>query len=75
MMITMVLALAAGTTAASPAAKQKDPNQQVCRSEYPLGSRIPERICKTRAEWDEIAAQTREELRRSGGSRSESHND
>jgi hypothetical protein len=44
-----------------PTAKQ-DPNRIVCKTESKVGTRFPTRICRTRAEWDQIA----EEHRRAG---------
>lgn len=33
---------------------KKDPNQQIiCKDDTYVGSHIPSRVCKTRAEWDE----------------------
>ena len=75
MLVMFVLALATVPVGTTSVSKEKDPNQKVCRTEYPLGSRIPERVCKTRGEWDAIAKQTREELRRAGTNRSESRQD
>ena len=40
-----------------------DPSRTICRNEPNTGSRLPKRVCKTAAEWDEIAAQNQEELR------------
>ena len=40
-----------------------DPNRTVCRTDPNTGSRLPKRICKTAAEWDEIAARNLEERR------------
>lgn len=39
----------------------------VCRSQRPVGSRISERVCKTAAEWDALANDTRQGLDRLNG--------
>ena len=75
MLVAFVLALATVPVGTTSVSKERDPNQKVCRTEYPLGSRIPERVCKTRGEWDAIAERTRDELRRAGNNRSERHTD
>lgn len=41
-------------------ADEKDPNQVICRNEPNTGSRLPKKVCRTRAEWDEIAAASAE---------------
>ena len=38
----------------------KDPNKVICRNEPNTGSRLPKKVCHTRAEWDEIAAASAE---------------
>ncbi|MEW4448082.1 hypothetical protein [Qipengyuania sp. JC766] len=46
-----------------------------CRTERLVNSRIPQKICRTEAEWEEIERQNREQhenSRRSGGNRAES---
>ena len=48
--------LISGAAVANPAgkAKKSDPNTDtVCKTQSFVGSRIPERICKTRGEWDQ----------------------
>lgn len=61
----LVAALFVGTT--SPAAEPKtkkpyDPNEKVCETIKPLGSRLAtKRVCATRAEWAEQRKQDREE--------------
>jgi len=58
-MFVYVVALAmAGTppaqAVASPADSATNPNEKICESIVPLGSRLAKkRVCATRAEWDE----------------------
>lgn len=58
--------LAGPAPAADPPQKpQKDRSQQiVCKTDDYVGSHIPQRICKTRAEWDEAAKQAHQFLDR-----------
>jgi hypothetical protein len=35
---------------------KNDPDKKVCRRQTPVGSSIETRVCKTRAEWDQDAA-------------------
>jgi hypothetical protein len=63
--------LAAPAVAADPQQQQqlqkpkKDPSQQiVCQDDTYVGSHIPQRVCKTRAEWDEAAKQSQQYLDR-----------
>ena len=46
------------------AASEPEDTRSVCRSIYQTNSRIPERVCRTRAQWDEIQRQSREALER-----------
>jgi len=48
---------------AAPAAGD-EASQVRCRSVYQTNSRIPERICRTRAEWDRIEQESREAMER-----------
>ena len=50
----VVLGLAPVVTVASPQ-EVKDPNKIVCQLEFTAGSRIPQRICRTAAQWAERA--------------------
>ena len=59
----------AAMLAASPALAddtappKKDKSAQiVCKTEQYVGSHIPRRVCKTRAEWDEAAKQSQQFL-------------
>jgi hypothetical protein len=48
-----------------PQAAKKDPSQQIiCKDDTYVGSHIPDRVCKTRAEWDEAAKQSQQYLDR-----------
>jgi len=43
--------------------KKKDASQQIiCKEDSYVGSHIPDRVCKTRAEWDEAAKQSQHYL-------------
>ena len=73
MILSLVLALTAQSAVATSSDINKDPNERVCKIEYPLGTRIPERVCKTRAVWDQLAKQTREDLRTAQKNASDPH--
>lgn len=74
-MISLVFAaalLAAGEPAAQPsgaAASVKgakaSPTDVICKREAVLGSRMKERVCMTRAEWDQRKADSRAEVEKS----------
>jgi hypothetical protein len=54
-------ALFAGAAVAGPAQPPKDPGSKVvCKSESTVGTHIPQRICRTRAEWDQMRTDARE---------------
>lgn len=46
--------------AADPKPKPDRSQQIVCKTESAVGSHIPDRICRTRAEWDEAAKQSQQ---------------
>ena len=60
---TLGLAASAGLAqpaAAPPAANPHDPNEMVCQRVQVLGSRLNnQRVCMTRAQWEERRAQDR----------------
>jgi hypothetical protein len=61
--VAMSLALMLLQAPAMPAGKAEDPDQKiVCKSERFVGSKISQRICKTRAEWDFARRQAQELL-------------
>jgi len=63
--VTAITALVAASPALgddSPAPKKDKSQQIVCRTDAYVGSHIPQRICKTRAEWDEAAKQSQQYL-------------
>lgn len=41
-------------------ADETDPLKIICRNEPNTGSRLPKKVCRTRQEWDEIAAANQE---------------
>lgn len=56
---------AAATPAATPApapASKKDPNGRVCKTTPVIGSRVPTRVCMTRAEWEQRARDARQQV-------------
>jgi hypothetical protein len=63
------IVFAGPTLAADPQQPQqkpkKDPSQQiVCKDDTYVGSHIPSRVCKTRAEWDDAEKQSQQYLDR-----------
>ena len=54
----------APASASTVAAPDPEASRVRCRSVNLTNSRIPERICRTRAEWDEIERQSREAIER-----------
>lgn len=69
--VTIAALALAGTLAgcASDSANtvaDNDPNRIICRTDPNTGSRLPKRVCKTAAEWDDIAARNEEERRNLG---------
>ncbi len=57
-----VAAAAAGTT--PPTQSAEDPNKRICRTYQSTGWRTrPARVCRTRAEWTELARANEEEMR------------
>lgn len=66
---TAIAAIAVAATAQTPAApaEGKDPGQDkvVCKSITEIGSRLNRRrVCRTRAQWQEVEAQTRQVVER-----------
>jgi hypothetical protein len=60
-----------GAPAAAPAAvpapaaapdSKKDPNARVCKTSPVIGTRVPSRVCMTRAAWEERAKTDRADL-------------
>ena len=46
-------------------AKQTDPNKKIiCKKITKTGTRIPERVCRTRGQWRGIQINSQEEMRR-----------
>lgn len=66
-----ILAVSAllATPAVGAAEKQaKDPGQKlICKVDRDVGSNISERVCKTRAEWDEMRGNAQELVDRTTG--------
>lgn len=63
----MVLAfgLAVPVMAAEAPPKAADPNKQICKKTETTGTRLGvKRVCMTKGEWDLVADQSKEDLRR-----------
>lgn len=64
----VVAAICAGSALVAPAHTEdtkaaKDPNKKICRTERVTGSLLQtNRICMTRAEWDELEVRTRKDI-------------
>ena len=65
--VTVLLAfgLAVPVMAAETAPKPADANKQICKKTETTGTRLGvKRVCMTKGEWDLIADQSKEDLRR-----------
>ena len=58
---TTVPATTDTTTQTPPAASTPDPNETICKREKMTGSLIGDKVCMTRKEWDEQAADAKKE--------------
>jgi hypothetical protein len=68
-MLSMMIAAALGMgapaeTAGAKAAPSPDADKKICKFDRDLGSRIGLRRCMTRAEWDSLAKESAELMRR-----------
>lgn len=70
-MFRLLCAVAAfSVVAASPALANDDPKsapepvkeKKICKDDSRTGSIMPKRICRTKAEWDEISARSQQDL-------------
>lgn len=59
LMIAAGCANSSGSAAVASDA-DKDPERVICRDDINTGTRIPRKICKTAAEWETDAEETRE---------------
>ena len=60
-MLISILILAQAQAAAVPQPVQQPPAEKpICRMQEPQGSRIPVRVCHTKAEWDQIARESQD---------------
>ena len=60
-----LLIVSSDALAATPAKEKGDPNEKVCESVTPIGSRLgSKKVCATRAEWAEKRRQDREAIER-----------
>ncbi|MFN3585342.1 hypothetical protein [Phenylobacterium sp.] len=65
-MLAAVVMLADGTPAAAEGAKKADDaNKMICKSEAVAGSRMPKRICATKAEWEQRRLDAKDALDKS----------
>jgi len=56
---------APATPGAAPAVEKNKKDRQVCKTMEEKGSRLGgKRVCRSQAQWDEIAAQQRQEIER-----------
>ena len=62
--LSIAVLLAQGTPAAEPAAKAAAPAKDpiVCRSETPIGSRLPQKTCMLKSERDRLKRESRKRL-------------
>ena len=51
-----------GAAQAAPAAKPVDKDRQICKTEPLAGSRVPKKVCATKAEWDARRQDDKEQL-------------
>jgi Spy/CpxP family protein refolding chaperone len=51
---SLVLLLAAEAAASTDGKAKPNSEEKVCKTTYVVNSRIPKRICMTRAEWDQM---------------------
>ena len=51
--------------AKDPEAQTPAPEKKICKDEPGTGSILPKRVCRTKAEWQAITRQSREEISRS----------
>ncbi|ASK88026.1 hypothetical protein [Sphingorhabdus sp. SMR4y] len=56
------LALAADASAAASADQSAKEDKVLCRSEAVLGSKIPERICRTKRQWKQYEEENARQL-------------
>lgn len=63
MILTLVVAMMSASAPAagdsSEADPKQDPNQLVCKKQPRLGTRFVDKICHTRAEWNQITEESR----------------
>lgn len=61
--ILLSLAMAGDTVSTAVEADNADEKKVVCRTQRILGSRIPERICRSKKEWARIDRSNEQQLR------------
>ena len=65
-MLAAGLLLAQGApAAAADTTKISDPDKVVCKNEAAAGSRLPKRVCATKAEWERRRQEARDSLEKS----------
>ena len=58
-MLTISLLLLSPVITVGSPQSLKNPNKIVCQLESVIGTRIPQRVCRTEAQWAEIAEQSK----------------
>ena len=61
-MLLLLMAAAASQPAPAPAAKKDDSAKIICHIESSASSRIPDRVCHTKAEWEQMEKDTRDDI-------------
>ena len=56
LILTGLAACASSTSGDGLIADEKHPQDIICRNQPEIGSRLPKKVCRTRAEWDALAA-------------------
>ena len=51
-----------GAAQAAPAAKPENSDKQICKTEPLVGSRVPKKVCATKAEWEARRQNDKEQL-------------
>lgn len=62
--VLLALAMAGENVPASAAETAVDEKKVVCKSVHRVGSRIPERVCRTNKEWARINSDNEQQLRK-----------
>ncbi|WP_187107720.1 hypothetical protein [Sphingomonas xanthus] len=63
MLTTPAFGQAATAAGQTQAARAADDNRLICKKEAPTGTRFGKRVCHTKAEWDQIRAQSQRDAK------------